>query len=73
MGGGGSNLRINQFNERRTRSFVVPRAERRDRAQREQQRQEFSFHGGYRYERLRGIAARSGDSAYSHFFQRKNR
>ena len=48
-------------------------AERRDRAQREQQRQEFSFHGGYRYERLRGIAARSGDSAYSHFFQRKNR
>lgn len=51
----------------------VPRAERRDRAQREQQRQEFSFHGGYRYERLRGIAARSGDSAYSHFFQRKNR
>ena len=29
MGGGGSNLRINQFNERRTRSFVVPRAERR--------------------------------------------
>ena len=42
----------------------VPRAERRDRAQREQQRQEFSFHGGYRYERLRGIAARSGDSAY---------